>query len=311
MGKVIKWTTDEDDFLKNHYVSKGSVWVANRINRTPGATQKRAKTLGLNFCGVKLKYQKDNLTEIVKNSKSVSDVINKLGLRTAGGNFKTIKNYIEIYKIDITHFETDELRIVKLKELSKENKIDLNLILVENSTYNRTSLKKRLIQEKILEYKCEKCLNIGKWIGENITLQLDHKNGIFNDNRIENLRFLCPNCKIKAKPVEKMKNYILERVKNIPLSAKAEIKIPEPFLIYEAKGCDACGFTGYSGRVALYEVLSMSDEMAELIQKNPVESLIFKIAQKQGMLTMEQEGIVKVLNGQTTIEEVIRATGEN
>jgi Zn finger protein HypA/HybF involved in hydrogenase expression len=194
MGKVIKWTTDEDDFLKNHYVSKGSVWVANRIKRTPGATQKRAKTLGLNFCGVKLKYQKDNLTEIVKNSKSVSDVINKLGLRTAGGNFKTIKNYIEIYKIDITHFETDELRIVKLKELSKENKIDLNLILVENSTYNRTSLKKRLIQEKILEYKCEKCLNIGKWIGENITLQLDHKNGIFNDNRIENLRFLCPNC---------------------------------------------------------------------------------------------------------------------
>ena len=208
MGKVIKWTTDEDDFLKNHYVSKGSVWVANRINRTPGATQKRAKTLGLNFCGVKLKYQKDNLTEIVKNSKSVSDVINKLGLRTAGGNFKTIKNYIEIYKIDITHFETDELRIVKLKELSKENKIDLNLILVENSTYNRTSFKKRLIQEKILEYKCEKCLNIGKWIGENITLQLDHKNGIFNDNRIENLRFLCPNCHSQTETYAGKKNKV-------------------------------------------------------------------------------------------------------
>ena len=119
MGKVIKWTKDEDDFLKNHYTSKGSVWVANRINRTPGATQKRAKILGLNFCGVKLKYQKDNLTEIVKNSKSISDVINKLGLRSAGGNFKTIKNYIENYKIDTSHFESDELRITKLKELSK------------------------------------------------------------------------------------------------------------------------------------------------------------------------------------------------
>ena len=194
MGKVIKWTKNEDDFLINHYESKGSVWVANRINRTPGATQKRAKILGLKFCGVKLKYQKDNLTEIVKNSKSISDVINKLGLRNAGGNFKTIKNYIEIYKIDITHFETDDLRIVKLKELSKENKIDLNLILVENSTYNRTSLKKRLVGENVLEYKCEKCSNMGEWLGEKITLQLDHKNGIFNDNRIENLRFLCPNC---------------------------------------------------------------------------------------------------------------------
>lgn len=194
MGKVIKWTKNEDDFLLNHYESKGSVWVANRINRTPGATQKRAKILGLNFCGVKLKYQKDNLTEIVKNSKSISDVINKLGLRNAGGNFKTIKNYIETYKIDITHFESDKLRIVKLKELSKENKIDLTLILVENSTYSRTSLKRRLVEENVLEYKCEKCSNIGEWLGEKITLQLDHKNGIFNDNRIENLRFLCPNC---------------------------------------------------------------------------------------------------------------------
>jgi|LakMenEpi03Aug12_release.lakeMendotaPanAssembly.Ray.scaffolds.fasta_scaffold412870_2 hypothetical protein len=215
MGKVIKWTKDEDDFLKNHYTSKGSVWVANRINRTPGATQKRAKILGLNFCGVKLKYQKDNLTEIVKNSKSISDVINKLGLRSAGGNFKTIKNYIENYKIDTSHFESDELRITKLKELSKENKIDLNLILVENSTYNRSSLKKRLVDEKILEYKCEKCSNIGEWLGEKITLQLDHKNGVFNDNRIENLRFLCPNCHSQTdtfagKKIKKPKSIDLE-----------------------------------------------------------------------------------------------------
>jgi Zn finger protein HypA/HybF involved in hydrogenase expression len=194
MGKVIKWTTDEDDFLKNHYESKGSVWVSNRVNRTPGATQKRAKTLGLNFCGVKIKYQKDNLTEIVKESKSISDVIIKLGLRNAGGNFKTIKNYIKIYNIDTDHFESEELRVVKFKELSKEKKVDLNLVLIENSTYSRSSLKKRLVEENILDYKCEKCFNIGEWLGEKITLQLDHKNGIFNDNRIENLRFLCPNC---------------------------------------------------------------------------------------------------------------------
>jgi type II secretory ATPase GspE/PulE/Tfp pilus assembly ATPase PilB-like protein len=62
--------------------------------------------------------------------------------------------------------------------------------------------------------------------------------------------------------------------------------------------------------VGLYEVLSMSDELADLIQNNPLENLIFKAAQKQGMLTMEQEGILKVLKGQTTLEEVIRATEE-
>jgi type IV pilus assembly protein PilB len=124
------------------------------------------------------------------------------------------------------------------------------------------------------------------------------------------IRTLCPNCKIKIKPPEKIKNYILEKVKNLPESAKKELKINDPLLIYEAKGCDACGFTGYSGRMGLYEVLSMSDELAELIQKNPLESLIFKAAQKQGMLTMAQEGILKVLSGQTTIEEVTRATEE-
>ena len=125
------------------------------------------------------------------------------------------------------------------------------------------------------------------------------------------IRTLCPQCKIKVKPIEKIRNYILDKVKGMPSSIKEETKLPDPLLIYETKGCDACGFTGYTGRMGLYEVLSMTDELAELIQKTPVESLIFKVAQKQGMLTMEQEGILKVLSGQTTIEEVIRATGEN
>jgi len=122
------------------------------------------------------------------------------------------------------------------------------------------------------------------------------------------VRTLCPHCKIKIKPIEKIRNFILDKIKSMPTAVKSTIKIKDPFLIYEAKGCEICGFTGYSGRIGLFEVLSMSDELAELIQTNPMESLIFKIAQKQGMLTMEQEGVIKVLNGQTTVGEVIRAT---
>ena len=124
------------------------------------------------------------------------------------------------------------------------------------------------------------------------------------------VRNLCPHCKIKIRPAEKIRNYILEKVKNLPASAKSEVKIKEPLLIYGPRGCELCGFTGYKDRTGLFEVLSMSDELAELIQKNPLESLIFKAAQKQGMLTMEQEGILKVLSGQTAIEEVARATEE-
>jgi len=124
------------------------------------------------------------------------------------------------------------------------------------------------------------------------------------------IRVLCPQCKMKVRPSDKIKNYILERIKDIPTAVRNEIKLEDPLLIYEAKGCDACGSTGYKGRAGLYEVLSMSDELAEIIQKNPLESLIFKAAQKQGMLTMEQEGILKVLSGQTTIEEIVRVTEE-
>jgi type IV pilus assembly protein PilB len=122
------------------------------------------------------------------------------------------------------------------------------------------------------------------------------------------VRTLCTKCRIKIRPSEKIKNYILDKVKSMPADSKNEVKVQDPLLIYTAKGCEACGFTGYAGRMGLYEVLSMSDELAELIQKNPLEHLIFKAAQKQGMLTMEQEGILKILAGQTTLEEVVRTT---
>lgn len=124
------------------------------------------------------------------------------------------------------------------------------------------------------------------------------------------VRTLCPNCKIKVRPTEKMKSYITERYKSLPAWAKKEIKLDDPLLVYGAKGCEKCGSTGYAGRKGLFEVLSMNDEIASLIQTNFSELAIFKAAQKQGMLTMEQEGIIKVLKGQTTIEEVIRATEE-
>ena len=65
------------------------------------------------------------------------------------------------------------------------------------------------------------------------------------------------------------------------------------------------------GRSGLFEVLSMSNELAELIQNNPLESLIFKAAQKQGMLTMEQEGILKILSGWTTLKKLSELRRKN
>jgi 5-methylcytosine-specific restriction endonuclease McrA len=67
-------------------------------------------------------------------------------------------------------------------------------VFVEHSFYARHHIKKRIIQDKLLEYKCEKCGNNGKHNNMPLSLQLDHRNGKSEDNRLENLRFLCPNC---------------------------------------------------------------------------------------------------------------------
>ena len=105
-----------------------------------------------------------------------------------------IKKYIKKYSIDISHFETlvEQNNRTGFKPVKKK----LQDILIENSSFSRTQLKDRLIKEGLLEYKCvgKDCGNIGEWKGKKLSLQLDHINGIYNDNRIENLRFLCPNC---------------------------------------------------------------------------------------------------------------------
>ena len=117
------------------------------------------------------------------------------------------------------------------------------------------------------------------------------------------VRTLCEKCKIKTKPSEKARSYISEKI----IATLNYKNLPPSFYVYQAKGCEACNFKGYSGRTGIFEVFSMTRELADLIMKSPLESLILKQAQKQGMLTMEQEGILKVLNGETSLEEIAGA----
>lgn len=124
------------------------------------------------------------------------------------------------------------------------------------------------------------------------------------------VRMLCPKCKKKVAPPDKIKNYILEVTKSLPPNIKKETNVPNPLHVYEANGCELCNFKGYKGRMGLFEVMPINDHLIETILKNPAESLILKSAQSQGMLTMVQEGILKVLDGQTTIDEVMRVTQE-
>lgn len=131
----------------------------------------------------------EEFIEIVKNANSYSDCLRAVGLGTKGGSSTDIlKRRIKELNLSIEHFG-------KLTRQSCTARYSLEEILVENSSYtNINRLKQRLINEGKLEYQCALCGNIGEWNGELLILQLDHINGINNDHRIENLRFLCPNC---------------------------------------------------------------------------------------------------------------------
>ena len=124
------------------------------------------------------------------------------------------------------------------------------------------------------------------------------------------VRKLCQNCKKKIKPKREIRDLILKEIDNVPEKVKKEIKIKEPLTIFEPVGCRDCHNTGFSGRIALFEILEMTPQLAEIILKEPSEAKILEEAKRQGMLTMKQDGILKVLDGVTTIEEVIRVAEE-
>lgn len=189
-GKI--WSEKDYEFLKQYYPVYGSEYCSDHLKRNKKAIVAKANRLKIKFTGTRFKYSKENLEPIVKKSKSIREVLDNLQLRAAGGNYKVINDYIKKYELSIVHFETSAER---LKRLGNQFKLTpLKKILVKNSNYNRVHLKNRLYAEGFKNRECEKCGQGEIWKDKKMSLILDHKNGIHNDNRFENLRILCPNC---------------------------------------------------------------------------------------------------------------------
>lgn len=143
------------------------------------------------------RYSRENFENIINESLNIKMALEKLDLRAAGGNYKVFHRYVEKYNLDTSHFETKkEIYQRTFAIASIKKKINIFEILVENSNYSRTHLKKRLYEEGLKERCCEMpgCNQGEIWLGKKISLILDHINGVYNDNRIENLRIVCPNC---------------------------------------------------------------------------------------------------------------------
>ncbi|MCD6550218.1 type II/IV secretion system protein [bacterium] len=124
------------------------------------------------------------------------------------------------------------------------------------------------------------------------------------------VRKLCPYCKKKIEAKGEVKKLIMKEINNLPGYLRKEYKKKNSFFIYKPQGCQKCRQEGYIGRVAVAEVLKMTERLSEIILTNPSEGQIAKEAQRQGMITMRQDGILKVLEGVTSIEEVLRVTAE-
>lgn len=124
------------------------------------------------------------------------------------------------------------------------------------------------------------------------------------------VRRLCDDCKKKTIASGKTRELILEQIEAFPKNIRKTIRTPKTIYIWQAVGCKKCNRAGFSGMIGIFEVLKMTDQLASIVLGELSEKKMEEETQRQGMITMKQDGILKVLKGITTIEEVLRVAEE-
>lgn len=168
-------------------------------------------------------------TKLISECSCISDVLRKLDYSINGNSWgnKIVKERMEKLGLSFTK---------KNMNYNESNSaLPLESLLTKDSSYNRTKLKERLFKEGIKEYKCE-CCGISEWNGKYLSLQLHHINGNHNDNRLENLQILCPNChsqtdnfssKKRDAPIIRKANALSKKDKNLIMNTVRELGIVE------------------------------------------------------------------------------------
>ncbi|MFH1061313.1 MAG: ATPase, T2SS/T4P/T4SS family [Candidatus Omnitrophota bacterium] len=171
-----------------------------------------------------------------------------------------------------------EIRDLETAEIAVQSALTGHLVLSTIHTNNAPSTINRLIDMKIDAFLVASAVT-----------------GVLAQRLI---RTICPGCKQPFTPDAGVVQGL-----NLPVSEKG-------YTFYKGIGCDACGGTGYKGRIGIYEMMIINNSIRELILRHASTDELTQTAKKNGMKTLREDGFQKVLNGVTTVEEVLRATAE-
>lgn len=149
---------------------------------------RQVSTLYLDFMKSR-SYSENDLKEAIASSRSIRQVLKKVGLKPAGGNYQTIRSFIKTMNLDTSHFTGKSWN----KGLKLQPKRPIEDYLSNKYKISSYKLKLRLIKEGVFERRCYFC-NQEQWLENPIPLELDHIDGNHQNNNLSNLQLICPNC---------------------------------------------------------------------------------------------------------------------
>jgi Zn finger protein HypA/HybF involved in hydrogenase expression len=199
----------------------------------------------------------DNLLrEAVESNYSMAAVLRTLELHVNGSSSRVLKKHIERLGLSVSHFKKSNI-----KENFKNKTIPYEKVFKENSLVDSSVLKSAVKRWEVIPHLCKGCGNTGTHNGQPLVLQLDHENGIRNDNRKENLRYLCPNCHSQTPTFSRAKAVLTLKCKNCKQNFRTNKN-----KIFCSKTCSGLG--------------SKNRELISIRKVNHEE--VFKVFQKNG-----------------------------
>jgi 5-methylcytosine-specific restriction endonuclease McrA len=141
-----------------------------------------------------MKYTAERMSAVVAKSNSLGEVIDALGLKRAGGNYTHLKRVIEKHGISTDHFKGKSYNAGRVFENQQKPIEKVFVVRPAGSNREKAHILRRSMVKVGIPYKCNKCGLTDSWQNDTLTLEVDHINDDWLDNRLQNLQFLCPNC---------------------------------------------------------------------------------------------------------------------